>query len=95
MKTQQAKIWCLASRDKTIINKLGLEAYLSKENILFKVNSDPLQLIRDWGKRGMATYILPPPHPPPKKDHQNDKTLGWALWYLGFNVSTVVRNKAT
>ena len=30
-----------------------------------------------------------------KNDHQNDKTLGWALWHLVFNVSTVVRNKVT
>ena len=27
--------------------------------------------------------------------HQNDKTLGWALWHLVFNVLTVVRNKVT
>ena len=31
----------------------------------------------------------------PKNDHQNDKTLGWPLWHLGFTVSTVVRNKVT
>ena len=37
----------------------------------------------------MGTSILP------KTDHQNDKTLGWALWRLGFNVSIVVRNNAT
>ena len=37
----------------------------------------------------MATYILP------KNDDQNDKALGWALWLLVFNVSTVVRNKVT
>ena len=37
----------------------------------------------------MGTYILP------KKDHQNGKTLGWALWHLGFNVSTVIRKKVT
>ena len=37
----------------------------------------------------MGTYILP------TNDHRNDKTLGWALWHLVFNVSTVVRNKVT
>ena len=37
----------------------------------------------------MGAYILP------KNDHLNDKTLGWALWHLGFNVSTVVGNKVT
>ena len=37
----------------------------------------------------MGTYILP------KNDHQNDKTLGRALWHLVFNVSTVVRNNVT
>ena len=37
----------------------------------------------------MGTYILL------KSEHQNDKTLGWALWLPVFNVTTVVRNKVT
>ena len=41
------------------------------------------------GGGGGSSYILP------KNDHQNDKTLGWALWRLGFNVSTVVGSKVT
>ena len=52
----------------------------------------------------MGTYILPKnDHPnlvsvdvePHVSFHPNDKTLGWALWHVGFNVSTVVRSKVT
>ena len=60
---------------------------MKRRNILFKIHSYLIWLIRDWGWVG--TYILP------KNDHQDDKTLGWALWHLVLNVSTVVRNIVT
>ena len=37
----------------------------------------------------MGTCILP------KNDRHNDTMLGWALWHLVFNVSTVVRDEVT
>ena len=41
------------------------------------------------GGEGCYLYFLP------KNDNLIDKTLGWALWHLVFNVSTVVRYNVT
>ena len=78
-----------AELDFLITYLKSLSLLYVKKKTLFKVHSNLIRLIRDWGKGEVGTYIVP------KNDHQNDKTLGRTLWHRVFNVSTVVRNKVT
>ena len=58
---------------------------------MFKVLSNLLRLISDWGKEGVVGYLCPINHTA-GHDHQNDKTLRWPL-EASFTVYTVVGNK--